>query len=166
MKHSFFGWYYTDGLRALFRITKDILRFIVRYFSLALLLRTFFAPWRRDVEIRDWHGLHPLRALHMFFDNFFARVMGMLMRTIVITSVIVMLVAGCVVAVVGLLFAFCTPLLLFFLLFLFFFFFFFFSKLFLWGVFFFFFPLPPPPRVFFPPPPGARPPPLPPKGTR
>jgi len=120
MKHSFFGWYYTDGLRALFRITKDILRFIVRYFSLALLLRTFFAPWRRDVEIRDWHGLHPLRALHMFFDNFFARVMGMLMRTIVITSVIVMLVAGCVVAVVGLLFAFCTPLLLFFLLFLFF----------------------------------------------
>lgn len=120
MTHSFFGWYYTDGARSFLCIAKNLLRFVIRYFSLALLLRTFFAPWRHDVELRDWRGLHPLRFLHMLFDNIFARAMGILVRAVVIMCALVALTSVGVIALVGFFMMVCAPFLLLVSLYLFF----------------------------------------------
>ncbi len=46
----FLKWYYIESSKKIFLITKNFLHFGVSYFSLPLLIKTFFAPWRGYYE--------------------------------------------------------------------------------------------------------------------
>jgi ATP-dependent Clp protease ATP-binding subunit ClpA len=86
--------YYTGGLRDVFSLTKNLLRFIVHRFNISGLLRTLVSPWKRDVTFHNWRGWHPLLFFKMLFNNFIARFLGMLMRLAMLTLGIFLLVAG------------------------------------------------------------------------
>ena len=81
----FFAWYYNKGLQQVLEIWKNFLFFSWRYFSVAELLLTLFAPWHRDVEIRNWRGWNPLRSSEMLIENFFSRLIGLIVRLVVIS---------------------------------------------------------------------------------
>lgn len=72
-------WHYTRAIKDLIRIWMDFIWFTFNYFSILLLLQTFFSPWKRLGEERKG-----------FFDftfvviDIFMRIFGMLVRFITI----------------------------------------------------------------------------------
>lgn len=83
-KQNFFAWYFEQGVHELLEIIKNYLVFFWRFFSVPELLFTLFAPWHRDVTIKTWRGLHPIRSLEIMSENIFSRCIGALIRTVVI----------------------------------------------------------------------------------
>lgn len=61
----------------------NFLRFNLDYFSIPLLLKTFFSPWRRY----SWsygRGFDLGKFFEAFFSNLISRILGALMRTFLI----------------------------------------------------------------------------------
>jgi len=85
-KNNFFFWYYEKGLSEFLEIWKNFLKFVWQHFSIFELLATFFSPWKRDVAIKDWRGWNPEKSLVLLIGNIFSRIIGVLVRSIVITS--------------------------------------------------------------------------------
>jgi len=94
-KKSFIQWYMSDGFREFFAIWKRFIRFIPRYFSIALLLRTILAPWHKDISPKNWRGFNPIKSTQKILWNFFARIIGATVRVIVIMWAI--LIWACVI---------------------------------------------------------------------
>ncbi len=112
----FFAWYYNKGLQQVLEIWKNFLFFSWRYFSVAELLLTLFAPWHRDVEIRNWRGWNPLRSSEMLIENFFSRLIGLIVRLVVISIGLIFFVAVFAVGLGAVLLWICGPFLVIFLL--------------------------------------------------
>lgn len=77
-----FKWWYTDGLRQ--RLQKASLRFMgtIDYFSMDLLIRTLFAPFRQ-ISAGNVDG--PLNVkLRAMVDKLFSRVIGAIVRTLLL----------------------------------------------------------------------------------
>lgn len=72
-------WHYTRAIKDLIRIWSDFVWFTFNFFSISLLLKTFFSPWKRLGEMRSG-----------FFDpvfiiiDIFMRLFGMLLRSVTI----------------------------------------------------------------------------------
>jgi len=81
---EYFIWHYTRGIKGLFSILKNYLKFFWHFFSVGIILRTFFSPWKRDITFSNWRGLHPFLSIKKFFFNLFARLIGALVRIPVI----------------------------------------------------------------------------------
>ena len=45
----FWAWYYTDAIKSLVKIWHNFIVFVREYYSIPLLLRTLFYPWRHDI---------------------------------------------------------------------------------------------------------------------
>jgi ATP-dependent Clp protease ATP-binding subunit ClpC len=109
-KQFFFAWYYDQGLHELFELWKNFLLFFWRYFSIADLLVTLLYPWRRDLTARNWRGWSPKKSLHLFLQNFFSRIIGAIVRILVIACGISILsitfIAGLLSALIWLCFPF------------------------------------------------------------
>ncbi len=85
MNRHFLFWYYAEGIRGVFTLTRNFLRFVAHRFYIGGLLRTLVSPWKRDVAFHNWRGLHPLLFFRMLFNNFISRFLGMLVRLAVLT---------------------------------------------------------------------------------
>ncbi len=85
-KQLFLTWYYTRGIRLYSDAWMRFLMFIPFYFSLGLLARTLFAPWHRDVSLKNWRGFNPLRSLQRITWNLFSRIIGATVRIVVILA--------------------------------------------------------------------------------
>ena len=72
-------WHYTAGLWAAFRVCVNFLRFTFNFFSIPLLFKTLFSPWRRLGEEYS-SGLHPSEWLTSFTVNTLMRVVGAVIR--------------------------------------------------------------------------------------
>lgn len=72
-------WHYSRAYADIFHIWLDILYFVSNYFSVPLLLRTFFGPWRRMGEIKK--GYFDPRY---FIIDILMRIVGMLVRGLTI----------------------------------------------------------------------------------
>jgi ATP-dependent Clp protease ATP-binding subunit ClpC len=83
-RKSFLRWYIGEGMSEMFAIWRRFVVFVPRLFSVGLLLRTLFAPWHRDVSLKSWRGINPLKSAQRFVWNIFSRLIGALVRLCVV----------------------------------------------------------------------------------
>ena len=93
---DFFTWYYTRAFRDLLAVWVNIGWFIIHFFSIPLLLRTLFLPWKRVTARYTRTGFEDIAET--FVMNVTSRLLGASMRLGIAGVGIVLLV----VAVIGL----------------------------------------------------------------
>ncbi len=78
-KENFITWYYSNGLKALFRTFANLLHFLPRFFSISLLIQTLFYPWRGKVvlEGKKSFAVSCLKTS----GRFFLRIFGFFVRS-------------------------------------------------------------------------------------
>lgn len=76
------SWWYSDGLVGRVRITRNRLAATVDFFSLSLLLKTFFAPFKR-ISADSISGPFTVH-FKSFVDRSVSRLVGTVTRTIII----------------------------------------------------------------------------------
>jgi ATP-dependent Clp protease ATP-binding subunit ClpC len=81
---EFIAWYYGLGLKKLIGIWKNYVEFIWYNFSVANFIKTLFSAWRRDVSRVNVRGLHPLIFLQTLVENIFTRIIGAIIKIIMI----------------------------------------------------------------------------------
>ena len=96
-RRNFFSWYVEQSLHDLLEIWENLLAFLWRFFSIAHLLGTLLSPWKKDISLRNWRGLHIIKSIQLFFDNIFSRIIGCIVRILVIVGGLV------VIAILGIL---------------------------------------------------------------
>ena len=72
-----------EAPRAILKAWKNFLLFNLNYFSVPLLLKTFFSHWRR-YRWSYGKGFDPGRYLETFFSNLISRVLGAFVRSFAI----------------------------------------------------------------------------------
>ncbi len=85
-------WHYTEGLRDLYRNWKSFVLFVIHFFSLRLLFLTWLSPFGRlNEEYKKGFDLEGF--LETLIVNTMMRLVGFVLRTFVIVSGLVSLVA-------------------------------------------------------------------------
>lgn len=98
------SWWYTDGWKGQFRAVQAHLAKTLDYFSIDLLLKTFFSPFRQISagKVRGPLGVQ-MRA---FFDNLISRWIGSMVRgTIIVIGSIWIVISAVLYSVFALLWA-------------------------------------------------------------
>ncbi len=85
-------WYYTRAFRDILSVWLNFMWFIVHFFSIPLLLRTLFAPWRRMTDEGEHRSVESF--MEAFVMNIMTRVFGAITRIIIITIGLTFLVLG------------------------------------------------------------------------
>jgi len=73
------SWHFFDVPRSILIAWKNFLRFNLNYFSIPLLLKTLFSPWRR-YQFTYGKGFEIGRYFTVFFSNLIFRLLGAVMR--------------------------------------------------------------------------------------
>ena len=98
---EFIRWWYGPGFSRLFKLTIRRIQGIVLAFSLPLLIRTLFAPWRRIIS---YGGESIKERFQAMLDNLISRIVGTCVRLIVILAaviaVILLSIVGAILLVV------------------------------------------------------------------
>lgn len=93
-------WHFSETPNFLIEVWKNYLLFALNYFSLPLLLKTFLAPWKKYNWVYP-KGFDVVEILNTFVSNIFSRILGAVMRSVLIVCGIIfqafVLVAGAVV---------------------------------------------------------------------
>lgn len=76
-------WHYTTALRLCLNIITNFLWFTVHFFSIPILVRTLFSPWHRLRESYQ-KGFHPQVFAETLLINTIMRLVGFVIRTVVI----------------------------------------------------------------------------------
>jgi len=88
---DYFVWHYTTAWFLLWGVWRNFLWFVIHFFSLPQLMRSWFAPFKRITEDRgDRYDLEDLASYVII--GFISRVIGALMRTIIILIGLIALV--------------------------------------------------------------------------
>lgn len=101
---SFLQWWYTRGWGIYFKGFRERIRNLADFFSIGLLLKTLFSPFRQISanESSSTGGLD--RALTVLTDKLVSRIIGFIVRIFIIVfgliSMIVQLVFGLVLAII------------------------------------------------------------------
>lgn len=77
------SWQFFEVPVNILKAWKNFLLFNLNYFSLSLLLKTFFSPWRK-YRWSYGKGFDIERYLEAFFSNLISRLFGAILRTILI----------------------------------------------------------------------------------
>lgn len=97
---QYLSWHFFDVPKKILKAFKNILLFNLEYFSIFLLLKTFFSHWRRysfayprGFDIRAYTGV--------FFSNLISRILGAVVRTFLIVlgilvEILILLLGGIV----------------------------------------------------------------------
>jgi hypothetical protein len=95
--HHYFIWHYARACKEWFHVWGNLLWFVAHFFSLSQMARSWLSPWKRMTEPRKkaWDIEEWLSA---FFINVLSRLIGAVMRTVIIivglTTLGVLLVGG------------------------------------------------------------------------
>lgn len=81
--YNYFFWHYTDGTKEYLEIWRNYIKFFWRFFSVKLLLKTLFWPWRRDIT-RHGRGFDPQEFLQVAAFNLISRFMGALVKLVTV----------------------------------------------------------------------------------
>ncbi len=104
----YFIWHYTRAFADLVRIWQNIVWFVVHFFSLPVLFRTFFRPFRRMGEQGPAH-FDPAGWIAARITNTILRIVGMLVRSLVIFVGVVALALVLAAGPVAIAFWFVSP---------------------------------------------------------
>jgi len=103
---EWFLWQFFEMPGFLLEIWKNYLMFATNLFSVPLLLKTFFAPWRK-YNWRYPKGFDVVEFFNTLISNIFSRILGAIMRvTLIIAGIlfqIFVVVAGFIIFIVWLL---------------------------------------------------------------
>lgn len=77
---EYFAWWYTDGFIRLLKYLKAFVVVLADNFSVRVILRTFFQPWKRDIA--STKGLSLDKRFQVWVGNLIARVFGMIIKGI------------------------------------------------------------------------------------
>ncbi len=80
----YLGWQFFEMPENILSGWENFLRFNLNYFSIPLLLKTFFSPWRRYYWIYP-KGFDIAIYFEVIISNLISRVLGAFMRTVLIT---------------------------------------------------------------------------------
>ncbi len=83
---SIFTWWYGQGWSAVAKNISQILSGISKLFSVPLLMRTLFAPWRRIIT---YPGASLDTKLRAYGDNIVSRAIGFMVRLLVLLTALV-----------------------------------------------------------------------------
>jgi hypothetical protein len=82
---KYLTWHFIEVPFKLVEVIKNYLKIYLNYFSIPLLLKTLFSPWRRyywsygsTFDLRRW--------VEVFFSNLISRIIGMIMRIFLICA--------------------------------------------------------------------------------
>ncbi len=78
-----FLWHFYEMPKFLFSAWKNYLRFGLDYFSISLLFKTLFSPWRR-YRWRYSKGFDIVEFFNTLISNFFSRILGAVCRVVLI----------------------------------------------------------------------------------
>jgi hypothetical protein len=87
----FWKWYYGEAVKNVLAAWRNFVIFALNYFSIPLLLKTLFAPWKRDIT-RKPRGLDMKKLFDYLAFNLISRGLGFLVRVITILVGIVFLI--------------------------------------------------------------------------
>ena len=76
-------WLYFDVPRSIIIAWRNFLLFNLEYFSIPLLLKTFFSPWRQYKYFYP-RGLDIKKYFEVFSSNLISRILGAIMRSVLI----------------------------------------------------------------------------------
>lgn len=93
------SWHFFEVPKEILKAWRNFLLFNLHYFSIPLLFKTFFSPWKRYQEYYG-RGFNLGRFLETFFANLIFRTLGAIMRTFLI---IIGLLMEILLIIVGLL---------------------------------------------------------------
>lgn len=100
---SYLWWQYQNGLQEFVRAWMNLHWFLYNFFSIPLLVKSFFAPFHR-MEAKKDRGFDPENIAEVIVVNIMMRFVGMLVRsTIILIGVAaegVLLVAGTLIFIV------------------------------------------------------------------
>lgn len=91
---DFFLWYYSRAFYEIISVWMNLMWFITHFFSMPLLLKTLFAPWKRMTDSNRHTGLEDLLATIVM--NIMTRVFGAIIRICIITVGLLILLFGIV----------------------------------------------------------------------
>ena len=80
---QWFYWYFFETSKELFKAWKNFLLFNLNYFSIVLLIKTLFSPWRR-YKVFYGRGFDISRFFEAIFSNLIFRILGAVIRSILI----------------------------------------------------------------------------------
>jgi hypothetical protein len=72
---QYLSWHFWDVPKEILRGWGNFLRFNLNYFSIGLLLKTFFAPWKKYTWFYP-RGFDPKKYLEVFISNMISRLIG------------------------------------------------------------------------------------------
>jgi len=89
---DFVSWYYTRAFIDIVSVWSNFFWFTIHFFSIPLLLRTLFSPWKRMTDP------YSKQSLESFFEtlivNIMSRLLGAFVRTFIIVAGIVCISIG------------------------------------------------------------------------
>lgn len=91
----YFVWHYSVALKALWHLWRNFLWFTIHFFSIPLLLRSLFAPWKRMTEPAG-KGWDFEAIAGSIVIGFFSRLVGATLRLILIVLGSIVLLLECI----------------------------------------------------------------------
>ncbi len=77
---DYIHWHYSRAFSDIFHIWRNVTYFVFNFFSIPLLLRTLFSPWKRIEATRETQGLDIGDFISTKIVNTIMRLIGALMR--------------------------------------------------------------------------------------
>lgn len=97
---EYIGWHFVGMPIKIIKAWRNILLFNVEYFSVLLLLKTLFAPWRR-IAWSAGGGFNIGGMVEVFFSNLISRILGALIRSILVTVGLMVEAMLCIIALLS-----------------------------------------------------------------
>jgi len=111
---TYFSWWYSEEPVYLARAAQVITKKVYLNFSVPILLRTLFDPWKRDVSYVENPSLD--MAVKIWAMNLFSRAIGFIVRTITILIGLILSGIVFVLLIIGIIIWYLMPIIIFLLL--------------------------------------------------
>jgi hypothetical protein len=82
MLTAFFGWWFSDLPKKIYFIGTSYIKKLLRFFSLGVLAKTLFSPWKRDII--NTRGMPLQERLQVWIMNLISRLIGFIIRLVTI----------------------------------------------------------------------------------